>query len=176
PGVRSKIRPPGRCSSTTVASGSDETVWLRGHHVEIRAVQVSNACAREHWTSKLILIGSGIRGTRVGVLGQDREAPAGLAPDVGEIRADRLDALLVEVVHAAGALRLLDHQPRVLEQPQMPRYGRTADRQLVGELPHRAATFAEQLDDRAAIGVAEGVERVAADPRERISHAARRAA
>ena len=35
-GVRSKIRPPGRGSRTTVRSGSPVTVWSAGHHCAIR--------------------------------------------------------------------------------------------------------------------------------------------
>jgi hypothetical protein len=67
----------------------------------------------------------------------------------------------VQPVEPARALRAVDDQPGVLEQPQVARDGGAADRQRVGELADRAVTLLEQLDDRAAVGVAERVERIA---------------
>ena len=64
----------------------------------------------------------------------------------------------VEPARALGAVR---DQAGVLEQPQVARDGRAADRQRVGELADRAVALAQQLDDRPPVRVAERVERVA---------------
>jgi hypothetical protein len=67
----------------------------------------------------------------------------------------------VEPVQAARALGAVGDEAGLLEQAQVSRDGRAADRQGVGELLDRAVAAAgEQLDDRAAMGVAERVERV----------------
>ena len=57
--------------------------------------------------------------------------------------------------------RLLEDQAGPLQQPEVARDGRPADRQRVGELLDGPAAGAEQLDDRPAVRVAERVERVA---------------
>jgi len=66
----------------------------------------------------------------------------------------------VEPVQAAGALRPIGHETRLLQQAQVARHRGTADRELVGQLTHRPIARAEQLDDRPAVRVAEGIEGV----------------
>ena len=58
-------------------------------------------------------------------------------------------ALGVEVVDPAGAICVADDQPSVLEHPQVLRYRRPADRQLVGELLDRAWSAREEFEDGA---------------------------
>jgi hypothetical protein len=70
----------------------------------------------------------------------------------------------VKLVNAPGAPRLVDHQPRLLQQPQVTRDGRPADWERVGDLANRALARAEQLDDGPPIGVTQSIEWVAAGP------------
>jgi hypothetical protein len=55
---------------------------------------------------------------------------------------------------------LLDHEPGVFQQAEMPRNRRTADRQCVRELLDRALAGTEELDDRPTVRVAERIERI----------------
>jgi hypothetical protein len=68
------------------------------------------------------------------------------------------DALVVEAVEPAGALRPIGHQPGLLEQAQVPRDGGPADRQRLGQLADRPVAGVQQLDDRPAVRIPEGVE------------------
>ena len=52
----------------------------------------------------------------------------------------------------------------VLEQLEVPGDRGPADRQLVGELPDGLIAGAEQLDDRPAVRVTEGVEGITGQP------------
>jgi hypothetical protein len=72
----------------------------------------------------------------------------------------RHDALVVEPVEPPGAFGPIGHQTGLLEQPQVPRHGRPADRQLLGQLADRPVARAQQLDDRPAVRVPKGVEGV----------------
>src|SRR6476660_4572097 len=157
------MRPPTRRSSTTSASSCADTVWLRGHQLEMRAVHTSKAWSTAQSTSKLIWMGSVIVG---GVLSHEAKPRPGFTPHLQQVGAHRGHAILLQPVDAARAQRLLLDEPGLLQQAQVSRYGGTADRQLVGELLHGAATAAQQLDDRPAVGIAERVERVARDARE----------
>ena len=74
-----------------------------------------------------------------------------VAPHLGEERLDRLDAFVVQPVDAPGALRLLHHEPRFLQQAQVARHRGPADRQRVGDLADRPPPGAEQLDDGAPV-------------------------
>ena len=77
-----------------------------------------------------------------------------LAPDPLEIEPHLVDALVVEAIDAPRPLWLLDDQTGVLEQSQVARHGRPADRQGVGELLDGPSSAAEQLDDRPPVRVA----------------------
>jgi hypothetical protein len=83
------------------------------------------------------------------------------SPDLLEIRAHRGDPLIVKPVHASGAVHSVDHQPCALEEPEVPRDCRPADRKFVGELPDTPVTRAEEFHDRSTVRVAEGFERIA---------------
>ena len=154
------MRPPACGSNVTVSCGSAETEWLFGHHSEVRSVQTAKACSGGHATVKASSRGC-ISHSRSRVLGRDLEARARLAPDALEVGADRVDALVVQAVEPPRALGAVGDEAGLLEQPQVPRDGRAADRQLVGELADRAVAAAELLDDRPPVGVAQRVERVA---------------
>ena len=70
----------------------------------------------------------------------------------------------MQPIQAACATRLLHDEPGRLQQAEMTRDRRPADRQGVGQLADRAParrTFPEQLDDGPSIGVAERLERIA---------------
>src|ERR1019366_10472358 len=78
---------------------------------------------------------------------------------VFQIRADRVEALVVELVEPACALGRGDHKPGFLEQPQMARDGRAGDRHVVGDLAHRPRPAVQKLEDRAAVRIGERLER-----------------
>ena len=67
----------------------------------------------------------------------------------------------MEPVDPSRPLRLLHDQARLPQQAQVARDGRPADWQYVRDLLDGASAAAEHLQDRAAIGVAERIERVA---------------
>src|SRR5205823_7277822 len=94
----------------------------------------------------------------LGVLGHDAEARGRLTPHLLEVRADRLNALVAQLVDAPRAVRLVGHEPGLLQQPQVPGDRRPADRKLVGDLLNRAPAVAEDLHDRAPVGIPERIE------------------
>src|SRR5690348_12226729 len=110
------MRPPTRRSRTTSASSCADTVWLRGHQLDSRAVHTSNAWSTEQSTSKLIWIGSVI--VR-GVLSHDAKPRSGFAPHLQEVGANRGHAVLLQPVDATGPQRLFLDEPGLLEQAQM---------------------------------------------------------
>ncbi len=95
------------------------------------------------------------------VLRGQPEARRGLAPDPLEVGAHGVGALVVQAVEPAGAARLGHHEARVGQQAQVARDRRARDRQLVGDLAHRALAAVQQLDDRAPVRIAEGAEGIA---------------
>jgi hypothetical protein len=103
------------------------------------------------------------------VLGREPEARRRLAPHLLEVRARGRDALVVQAVEPPRPLGPRADEPRLLQQPEVPRDRRAADRQLVGELLDGAVAAREQLDDRPAVRVAERVEGVSGDGAERDS-------
>jgi hypothetical protein len=66
----------------------------------------------------------------------------------------------VKPVEPARALGTIDDETGLLEQPEMPRYGGAADRQLIRQLLDGPVTGAQELDDGAPVGIAEGLERI----------------
>jgi hypothetical protein len=66
----------------------------------------------------------------------------------------------VEAVEPPRPLGAVGDEAGVLEQAEMAGDRGAADRQRVGDLPDRSVAGGEQLDDRAAVRVAERVERV----------------
>ena len=107
---------------------------------------------------------------RRGVVGLEPEPGRGITPHLEEVRPDGLDTGVVEPVDPTRPARRLDHESGGLQQLEMARHGRPADRQGVGDLANGSVACAEELDDRPAVGVAECVERVAGRcaPRHRV--------
>ena len=95
-----------------------------------------------------------------GVLGRQPETRRGLAPDLLEVRAHRLDALVVQLVDPPRALGAVVTSPASLSSR---RWRETAGR-LIGSASAISLTerppLAQQLDDRAPVRVAERLERV----------------
>lgn len=89
----------------------------------------------------------------------------GPGPDPLEVCLDGVHPLLPEVIDPPGALRLLCDEAGSLQQPQVSRDSRAADRQGSGNLLDRLVAVSEQAKDRPPVGVAEGRERVTASRR-----------
>src|SRR5215471_7800434 len=70
-----------------------------------------------------------------------------LRPELIEPGAELAEPVRVDLVDVASALRLMDHEPRVLQDLEMLRHGRSADRQLGRELADRARRACESLED-----------------------------
>ena len=120
-----------------------------------------NACSTEQATSTDIRSGAVIVfDLRVGVLGEQPEPRGGVAPDAFEISLHGAHSLLLQVVDPPGALGLLGDQPGVLQQAQVPRHGRPADRHGRGDLLDRLVAVAEQSQDLAPVRVAQRLERI----------------
>ena len=73
------------------------------------------------------------------------------------------DALRVQTVQPASALRPFGHQSRLFEQTQVTRDRRAADRQLIGELLDRSVTVPQELDYGPPVGVAKSVEGISGE-------------
>jgi hypothetical protein len=97
-------------------------------------------------------------------LSEQPESAGGLAPHADEVPLHRLEPLVVEPVNAPGAVRFLLDEPRFLQQPEVARYGRSADRQLERERPDRARRVAEERQDLTTMWIAERVEWVSPLP------------
>lgn len=63
-----------------------------------------------------------------------------VVPEAIEIGAQSFNTGRVQLVEAAVALRPIDHQMRMLEDPQMLRDGGTAHRKAAGQFTHRLGT------------------------------------
>src|SRR3978361_1752638 len=121
----------------------------------MRVVQVVKACSTEQATSK-----DSVSGSATGVLGDQSEAVGGLAPDALDVVLHGLEPLGLQLVDAPSALSTLGHEAGVLEQPEVPRHRRPADRHGLGDLAHGEALGTEQPEDLAAVRVAQRLERV----------------
>jgi hypothetical protein len=78
-----------------------------------------------------------------------------LVPERVEVGPQVGQCLRVHLVEAAGADLAVDHQPRVLEDLEVLRDRRAADRELAGELADRERPGDEALEDRLSRGVAQ---------------------
>ena len=81
-----------------------------------------------------------------------------MSPDPIEVIAQRLEPVGVEGIDPLGALRLIHHQVGVLEDAQMLRDRRPADRKMPRELADRHRLVHQPREDGAAGGVAESIE------------------
>src|SRR6188768_1264087 len=96
--------------------------------------------------------------TRLRVLGHQSKPRRGVAPHRAEIRLDRPKSLLAQRIDAARALAPLLDESGILQEPEVERDRRTADWELVCELADRPRSLRQKPEDRAALGVAEGLE------------------
>src|SRR5437879_2919307 len=76
-------------------------------------------------------------------------------PELVEVGAQGAHALGIELIQPPGPLLAVDHQARLLEHLEVLGDRGTRDRQLSGELTHRAGAFGQELEDRPASGVAQ---------------------
>jgi hypothetical protein len=72
-----------------------------------------------------------------------------------EIGPQRAQPIGIELVDIAGAFGSAADEAAFFEHAKMLRNGRPADRQLLGQLAHRAWSVRKQLEDRASGGVTE---------------------
>jgi hypothetical protein len=72
----------------------------------------------------------------VTVLGQEPEAHGGLSPHSFQVRSHLGNALIVQPVEPTSTFGSIVDQPRPFQQPEVSRYGRTTNRQLIRELLH----------------------------------------
>src|SRR4051812_27649868 len=121
----------------------------------MRVVQVANACSTEQATSK-----DSVSGSVTGVLCDQSEAVGGVAPHALDVCLHGLEPLGLQLVDAPSALCPLGHESGILEQPEVPRHRRPADRHGVGDLADGEALGTEQPEDLAAVGVAQRLERI----------------
>src|SRR4051812_6980153 len=161
------MRPPSCGSKVTLTPGSAETECPCGHHRVVCSAHRENARAGSQATVNSSSSGSIPKwgfaggGSPPVVVGQQFEARGGVTPHLLEVGLHGLDALVVQAIEPAGALRAVGDQARVLEQLEVSRHRGAADGELVGELAYRAVTGSEQLDDRPPVRVTEGIERIA---------------
>src|SRR4051794_26803098 len=81
-----------------------------------------------------------------------------VVPEAIEIGAEGLDPSGVQFVEASVAGGTTDDQARVLQDPQMLRDRRRADRKIARELAARQRAVQQPLEDCPACGVAKRVE------------------
>ena len=80
----------------------------------------------------------------------------GAAPEPVEVGAELGQTVGVDPVDAAVARGLINDQPSVLEDLEVLRDGRSADRQPTRELSHGAGAIGEPFEDCASCVIAEG--------------------
>jgi len=152
--------------------------WLRGHQAEVLFAQVSKACSGEQATSNSISmgwIGSVTPRPVLPVRWCSRPAAGTgprLPPDLLQVLPHGGDPFVVEPVEPAGPLGPIGYQAGILEQAQVPGHGGPADPvgERLGEFADRPVAGAEQLHDRPAVRVPEGVERVSGQGLQRHCH------
>ena len=93
---------------------------------------------------------AGFRGALVG-----RE---GVVPKAIEVRTQRFDTGRIQLVEATVPMRPIDYQMRVLQDPQMLRDRRPADRKTARELADRLRSLEQALEDCSPGRIAQGVQ------------------
>jgi hypothetical protein len=88
------------------------------------------------------------------------EAGQGLVPEVVEIRAQIAQAVGIEPIDAAGADRLVDDQPGILQHLQVLGDRGPADWQVARQLTDRPWTIGQPFEDGSPRGVAQGRQRI----------------
>src|SRR4051812_47586535 len=124
------------------------------------AVKTSNArsggaCTRMLWRTATPSVCS-IIALCLLLLGCIAKGGQRLVPEGVEVGAQVGDGLRIHLVEAARADLAVDHQPGVLQDLEVLRDRRTADRKPFGELADRSRARHQALEDGLARGVAEG--------------------
>jgi hypothetical protein len=71
----------------------------------------------------------------------------GVVPETVEVGTEGFDTSRIQLVQAAVSMGPIDHQVRVLQNPQMLRDRRTADRKSASELTHRLRSLEQPFQD-----------------------------
>jgi hypothetical protein len=79
-------------------------------------------------------------------------------PELVEVGANGFESSGVELVHSASAFGPVDHEPSVLENPEVLGDGWPADRKRLGERTDGQWALPQLTEDGSSSGVAEGVE------------------
>jgi hypothetical protein len=82
----------------------------------------------------------------------------GLIPKPIEVRAQRLDPCGIQGIEPTVAVRTIDDKVGVLEDAQVLRHGRPADRQSARELTHGLGPLEKAFQDRSSRRITERVE------------------
>ena len=82
----------------------------------------------------------------------------GLIPKPIEIRAQRLDPCGIQGIEPTVAFRTIDDKVGVLEDAQVLRHRRPADRQAARELAHGLGSLEQAFQDRPSRGITQRVE------------------
>src|ERR1700689_5473850 len=72
---------------------------------------------------------------------------------------DGAQGLRIKLVDTVAAFAVFANQVRAAQQAQVLGNGGTRDRESVGDLPRRLAAAAEEVEDGAARGIGQGLER-----------------
>src|SRR4051794_3824784 len=121
----------------------------------MRVVQVVKACSTEQATSK-----DSVSGSVTSVLCDQSEPVRGLAPDALDVGLHGLEALCLQLIDAPSPLCTLSHQAGVLEQPEVPRHRRPANRHGLGYLADGEVLDTEKPEYLAAVRIAQRLERI----------------
>jgi len=81
-----------------------------------------------------------------------------MGPEAIEVGAQRVDACGIQLVDSPISDRSIDDQVRVLQDPQVLRDRRTADREAARELADWLRPLKQTFEDRPAGGITERVE------------------
>jgi len=80
-----------------------------------------------------------------------------MVPESIEVGAQRIDARWIQLVESPGTDSAIDHQVRVLEDPQVLRDRRPAHRKVASQLTDRQGAVQEPFEDRATGRIAQGI-------------------
>ena len=158
--ARSTRRPPSKASPP--ASAWNMPCVGSGHHAPICRVKTSNVSSSGRATCAERSTGGGTDAaaavTARLTLGVGDEGREGVVPEAVDPRPQPGQAVEVDPVEPAGALRPHRHQARVAQHPQVLGDRGLADLGGVGQLTNALLTTAQQLEDGPPGGVAKGVQ------------------
>lgn len=76
-------------------------------------------------------------------------------PELVEVGAQGADPIRIDLIDPTGTGPVVDHQPGVLQRPEVLGDGRPADGKLSGQLADRSGADGEGLEDRSSRRVTE---------------------